>query len=82
MIQDVIGKFYFLKKFRCVKSSQKRTKIKSVIFKLCKIWEPLQQRVMNDLKRARLPRGRLIWLLAHPLPPLPSVSSTGDTQED
>jgi hypothetical protein len=28
-------------------------------------------------------RGRMIWLLAHPLPPapFPSVGSTGDTQK-
>jgi hypothetical protein len=28
----------------------------------------LSQRVLNDLQRARLSRGRLIRLLAHPLP--------------
>ncbi len=37
------------------------------------------QRVLNDVKRARLSRGLMIWLLAHPLP---SVSSAGDTEED
>jgi hypothetical protein len=31
------------------------------------------QRVLNDLLRARLSRGRMVWLLAHPLPLLPSV---------
>ncbi len=44
-----------------------------------------RQRVLNDLQRTRLPRGgRMIWLLPHPLPfpPHPSVSSTGDAQED
>jgi hypothetical protein len=40
------------------------------------------QRVLNDLWRAMLSRGRMIWLLAHPFPPLPSESSTGDKQED
>ena len=41
------------------------------------------QRVLNDLLRARLSRGgRMIWLLAYPLPPLPSVSSTDDSLED
>jgi hypothetical protein len=41
-----------------------------------------QQRVFNDLQRARPSRGRMIWLLAHPLiPPIPPVSSIGDTQE-
>ncbi len=41
------------------------------------------QRELNDLYSGRLSRGRMIWLLALPLPtPLPSVSSwTGDTQE-
>jgi hypothetical protein len=30
-----------------------------------------------------LSRGRMIWLLGHPLyPPLSSVTSAGDTQED
>jgi hypothetical protein len=39
--------------------------------------------VLKDLQRTRLSRCRKIWLLAHlPFPPLPSVSSTGDTQED
>ena len=44
----------------------------------------VKQRVLNDLYWVRLSRGCIIWLLAHPhpLPPLPSVSSTGDTQED
>jgi hypothetical protein len=40
------------------------------------------QRVMNDLYRTRLSLHRMIWLLPHPLPPFPSVSSTGGTQED
>ncbi len=38
--------------------------------------------VLNDLWRVRLSRRRLIHLLAYSLPPLPSVSSTDDTQED
>jgi hypothetical protein len=39
--------------------------------------------VLNDLKMARLSRGRMIWLNDNPHPlPLLSVSSTGDTQED
>jgi hypothetical protein len=25
---------------------------------------------------------RVVWLLSHPLPPIPSVISTGDTQKD
>ncbi len=38
------------------------------------------ERVLNDLLRARLSRSRMIWLLAHSLPPspLPAESSTGD----
>ncbi len=40
------------------------------------------QRVLNDLKRARLSRRCMLWLLSPPLTPLPSVSSSGDTQED
>ncbi len=40
------------------------------------------QRVLNELWRTRLSRRRMMWLLAHPLPPLPSAISTGDTQED
>jgi hypothetical protein len=28
----------------------------------------MNQRVLNDLLRARLSRGRMIWLLAHPAP--------------
>ncbi len=40
------------------------------------------QRVLNNLKRAMFSHGRMIWLLAQPSPPHPSVSSTGDTQED
>jgi hypothetical protein len=39
----------------------------------------MDQRVINDLSRIRLSRRSTICLLAHPLP---SVSSTGDTQED
>jgi hypothetical protein len=39
----------------------------------------LHQRVAND-SRTRFSRCRLIWLLPHPL--LPSVSLTGDTEED
>jgi hypothetical protein len=42
----------------------------------------LAQRVLNDLQSTRLSRRLIIWLLSHPLPPLPSASSTGDTQED
>jgi hypothetical protein len=38
--------------------------------------------VLNDLQRARLSRGRMIWLLAHPFPPSRQQISTGDTQED
>ncbi len=38
----------------------------------------LSQRVLNDLYRARLPRGRMIWLLAHTLAPSPTVNSTSD----
>ncbi len=37
-----------------------------------------RQRVLNDLGRARISYGCIIWLLAHP-PPLPSVL---ETQED
>jgi hypothetical protein len=38
------------------------------------------QRVVSDLWRAVLCRGRIIWLLANPPPPhFPAVSSTGDT---
>ncbi len=48
------------------------------IFEVCGVC----QRVLNNLKRARFSRGRMIWLLAQPSPPHPSVSSTGDTQED
>ncbi len=40
------------------------------------------QKVLNDLQRTRLSRLRMIWLLLRHFPPLPSVSSTGDTQED
>ncbi len=40
------------------------------------------QRVLNDLSRARLSRDRMIWILARPLLPLPSTSSTGDTQKN
>ncbi len=44
------------------------------------------QRVLNDLQRTRLSHPCIIWLLHHPLypplPPLTSVSSTGDTKED
>ncbi len=29
------------------------------------------QRILNDLQRARLSRGRMNWLLAHTLPPSP-----------
>jgi len=32
--------------------------------------DSLLQRVFNDLYRARLSRGSMIWLLAHPLTPL------------
>ncbi len=32
--------------------------------------EALSQRILNDLKRARLSRACKIWLLARPLPPL------------
>ncbi len=35
----------------------------------------LPQRVLNDLKKTRLSRGSMIWLLP---PPLPSISSTAD----
>ncbi len=42
----------------------------------------LTQRVLNDLQNTRLSRRRMIWLLPHPLPPLPSLSSTGDTEKD
>jgi hypothetical protein len=31
----------------------------------------LTQRVLNDLQRVRLSGGRMIWLLAHPLPHRP-----------
>jgi hypothetical protein len=46
--------------------------------------EGFSQRVLNDLTRARLSRGRIFWLLSlpPPPPPPPSVSSTGDSQED
>jgi hypothetical protein len=37
----------------------------------------LAQRVLNDLQRTRLSRRRITWLLSHPLPSLPSASSTG-----
>ncbi len=30
--------------------------------------EPWQKRVLNDLQRARISRGRMVWLFAHPLP--------------
>jgi len=43
------------------------------------------QRVLNDLQRTRHSCVRMIWLLAPhppPSPPLPSVSQTGDTQDD
>ncbi len=33
-------------------------------------WIRGQQRVLNDLLRTRLSRGRIIWLLAHPFLPL------------
>jgi hypothetical protein len=40
-------------------------------------------KVLNDLERTMLSRGRIFWLRTHPIPsPLPSVSATGDTQED
>ncbi len=43
----------------------------------------LYQRVLNDLKWNRLSRGRMIWLLDHPLPSFPLLSSTGGgSQED
>ncbi len=32
-------------------------------------FEPLPQRVLNDLKRTRLSSRRMIWLLPRPLPP-------------
>ncbi len=57
----------------------------SVISTLGSAAHPGKQRVLNDLWRARLSRGRLIWFLAHPLsPPIPrsSVSFTSDTLED
>jgi hypothetical protein len=42
-----------------------------------------RQRVLNDLKRTRLSCRLIIWLKdTPPSPPLPSVSSTGETQED
>jgi hypothetical protein len=33
----------------------------------------LKQRVLNDLQRARLSRGRMNWFLARPAPPPPST---------
>jgi hypothetical protein len=33
------------------------------------VFDPFNHRVLNNLKRARLSRGHMIWLLAHPLPP-------------
>jgi hypothetical protein len=51
-------------------------------FSVCACVNGLQysQRVLNDLYRTRLSLRRMIWLLPHL--PSPSVSSTGDTQED
>jgi hypothetical protein len=43
------------------------------------IWN--HQRMLNDIQRTRLSRGRKLWHLAHPLPPVPSVSSTCDSEE-
>jgi hypothetical protein len=41
-------------------------------------FEKVSQRVLNDLKRARLSRGRMIWLLAHPVsPPLKGRKGVG-----
>jgi hypothetical protein len=41
-----------------------------------------RQGVLKDLQMTRLSRRPMIWLLPNPLlPPFPSVSSTGDTQE-
>ncbi len=43
----------------------------------------LTQRVLNSLERTMLSRHCMIWLLPTPsFPPLPLVSSTGDTQKD
>jgi hypothetical protein len=39
----------------------------------------LAQRVLNDLKRTTLSPGRMIWLLAHPLPPLTHIKKKRKT---
>jgi hypothetical protein len=51
---------------------------------LIAVGEGVHQSVLNDLLRARYSSSRMIWLLSYPLPPPPilSVSSPGDTQED
>jgi hypothetical protein len=47
---------------------------------LKKVGLETKQRVLNDLWRARLSRGRMSLLLAHPLPPFSrcTISSTGE----
>jgi hypothetical protein len=37
------------------------------------------QRVLNGSKRVRLSRGRIIWLLAHPLPIITSPANIPST---
>ncbi len=44
-------------------------------------WARPESIIESFIEGYRLSRSRMIWLLAHPLSsPLPSVSSTGDTQ--
>jgi hypothetical protein len=47
--------------------------------------DTVRQRVLNELWKAKLSSflaGLMIWLHHHPLPLLPSVSSTSDPQKD
>jgi hypothetical protein len=39
-----------------------------------------QQRVLNDLQRARHSRGRMIWLLDYPLPSVSSIATPRKTK--
>jgi hypothetical protein len=41
-----------------------------------------QQRVFNDLQRGRPSRCRMIWLLAHPLPPVVRPATQRKTEKE
>ncbi len=45
-------------------------------------WESESNELIIEDQAFTLSYDLVIWLLPYPLPPLPSVSSTGDTQED